>query len=235
MVEVLTVKKAFFLVLAVSLALSFSFAKNLGPSSGTEGLDELVKQKGHFKTTLIRPDADFSKYGKVYPKRVLLQFRGPGPAQDESTAGSLVKKRSRGAAIPDGEDLKTLRQIITDAFVSDLGSCELTELVEEVDQETLSVRFTVMDIVTDIASKSSKSGKNSKPFSVQANIVFDLSDGETGVILARFGERRKSGKADDSVAPPDAGAEWVNIWSWADQATADFHQEMERVLTEDRG
>ena len=229
MVEVLTVKKACFLILVLSLATSFNFAKNPGPIPGSEGLDELAKQKGLFKTTLIKPDAEFSSYTKLSPKRVLLQFRSPGPAPDEATTGSMVRKRSKGSAIPGGEDLATFRQIVTDAFVSELGSCELFELVDEVGPETLFVRVTVMDIVTDIASKSSKTSKNQKPFSAQGTIVFDLIDAETGVIQARFGEPRKSKKADDSVVPPDAGARWVSIWTWAEQAAADFHREFERV------
>ena len=147
----------------------------------------------------------------------------------------MVRKKSRGAEIPEGEDLATFRQIITDAFVSELGSCELIELVEEGGPETLFVRATVTDIVTDIASKSGKVGKTPKPFSVQGDITFDLIDAETGVLLARLGERRKSGKVGDSVMPPDVGAEWLNIWSWAEQAAADLHQELGRVLSEDRG
>jgi hypothetical protein len=35
--------------------------------------------------------------------------------------------------------------------------------------------------------------------------------------------------------PRGSGAEWVNIWSWAEQAAADLRQELERVLSEDRG
>jgi len=235
MVGVLTVKKTILLILALSLATGLSYARNPGPSSGPEGLDDLTKQKGLFKTTLINPDAEFSSYSKLCPKRVLLQFRGPGPAQDEATTGSMVRKRSRGAEIPEGEDLATFRQIITDAFVSELGSCELIELVEEGGPETLFVRATVTDIVTDIASKSGKADKTPKPFSVQGDITFDLIDAETGVLLARLGERRKSGKVGDSVVPPDVGAEWLNISSWAEQAAADLHQELEIVLSEDRG
>jgi len=227
-------RKAILFVLTVALSTFFSFARDSSFGTGPKGLDELKKQKGQFKTTLIRPDADFSKYVKIYPKRVLLQFRGPGPAQDEATTGSMVRKRSRGAEIPEGEDLATFRQIITDAFVSELGSCELIELVEEGGPETLFVRATVTDIVTDIASKSGKAGKTPKPFSVQGDISFDLIDAETGVLLARLGERRKSGKAGNSVTPPDAVAQWVNIWSWAEQAAVDLHQELERVLSEDR-
>lgn len=234
MAEVLTVKNAVFLSLILSLAASFSFAGNQDFSSGPEGLDELEKQKGVFKMTLINPGADFSTYNKLCPKRVLLQFRGPGQPQDVATAGSLVRKRNRGAAIPEGEDLETFRQIVTDAFASELGSCELVEMDEEGGPETLFVRATVTDIVTDIASKSGKSGKKVKPYSVQGDIAFDLVDAETGILLARVGEARKSRKADESVTPPAAGPEWVDIWVWAEQAAADLRQELERVLGENR-
>jgi hypothetical protein len=219
-----------YLVLVFSLAAHSGFAM-----SGPDGLDELTQEKGLFKTTLINPGVDFSSYSKICPKRVLLQFRGSGPPQDEAIAGSLVRKRSRGPAVPEGEDLETFRQIITDAFESELGSCELIEMVEEAGPETLFVRTTVTDIVTDIASKSGKSAKKPKPFSVQGDIAFDLIDAETGIVLARMGESRKCRKADESVQPPDAGAEWVNIWFWAEQAAADLRQELERVLSEDRG
>jgi hypothetical protein len=235
MLEVLIVRKAVFLVLILSLAAGISFAKNPGAVYGSEGLDELTKQKGLFKITLINPDVEFSGYSKLCPKRVLLRFRSSDPPQDEATTGSMVRKRSRGAAIPEDEDLATFRQLITDAFVSELGSCELIELVEEGGPETLFVRATITDIVTDIATKSGKSGKTPKPYSVQGNIAFDLIDAETGLLLARVGENRKSRKAGDSVTPPDAGAEWVNIWSWAEKAAADLRQELERILSEGRG
>ena len=116
-----------------------------------------------------------------------------------------------------------------------MGSSERIELVEDGGPQTLIVRAMVTDIVTDIASKSGKSGQDPKPFSVQGDITFDLIDAETGIILARFGEPRKSGSGRDAVEPPDAGAEWANIWVWAEQAAADLRQELERVLDEDRG
>ena len=228
-------KKATVLGLAMILSAGFSLARDQSAGYGVPGLDDLTKEKGVFKTTLINPDTEFSSYSKLCPKRVLLQFRGPGPAQDESTAGSMVKKKSRGAAVPEGEDLETFRQIITDAFASELGSCKLFELVEEGGPETLFVRATISNIVTDIVSKSGKSGKNPKPYSVQGEIAFDLIDAETGFILARVGESRKSRKAGDSVAAPEAGAEWVNIWFWAEQAATDLRLELERILGGGRG
>ena len=228
-------KKPVFVVLVLSLVAGFGSVRNSDAGFGPEGLDELTKEKGVFKTTLISPDAVFSSYSKLCPTRVLLQFQGPSQKQDKATTGSMVRTKSRGAAIPEGEDLATFRQIITDAFLAELGSCELVELVEEGGPETLFVRATITDILTDIASKSRNSGKKTKPYSVQGDITFDLIDAETGVILARVGESRKSRKAGDSVAAPDAGPEWVNIWFWADQAAADLRLELERILDGDRG
>lgn len=235
MVGVLFMKKIILLVLVFFLAASFSFAKKPGPSSGPDGLDELTKQKGLFKTTLVNPSADFSSYNKLSPKRVLLQFRGPGPAQDESTAGSLVRKKSKGPAIPQGEELETFRQVINDAFVGVMGDCEEFEVVQESGPETLYMRVMVTGIVTDIVEKSSKSAKDPKPFSAQGTITIDLIDAKSGVIQARFGEHSKSKKSNDSVTIPDAGAQWTNIWIWAELAATDLRQELERVRGEDRG
>jgi hypothetical protein len=229
-VEVLTVRRIVIVVLVMALGVGFGFARNSSSGFGPEGLDELEKQKGQFKTTLINPDADFAGYSKLCPKRVLLQFRGSGPAQDEKTMGSLVRKKNSGPAIPEGEDVETLRQVVSDAFASEMGSCEIFELVNEADPETLYVRVMIADIVTDIAKKSSKS---EKPFSAQGTIIFDLIDAETGIIQARFSEHSKSKKAKDPIAPPETGAQWVNIWTWVDQAATELRLELERIRSQD--
>jgi hypothetical protein len=57
-------------------------------------------------------------------------------------------------------------------------------------------------------------------------------DAETGVIQARFSEFSRSKKVKNPVEVPDAGAQWVNISSWAGQAAAEFRQELERVRGE---
>lgn len=215
--------------LVLALSVGFGFARNSNSGFGPDGLDELEKQKGQFKTTLVHPDADFAGYSKICPKRVLLQFRGSGPPRDESTMGSLVRKKNSGPAIPEGEDVETLRQVVSDAFASEMGSCEVFELVEKAGTETLFIRVMIADIVTDIASKS---GRSEKPFSAQGTIIFDLIDAETGIIQARFSEHSKSKKAKDPMMPPEAGAQWVNIWTWAEQAAADLHQELKRMVNQ---
>jgi hypothetical protein len=216
------------------LSAGIGLAENTGSGLGTEGFDQLEKRKGAFKTTLIRPDAGFASYSKLAPKEVLLQFRGPKPAQDESTAGSLVRRRSRGPEIPEGDDLETLRRVINDAIASELGNSELFEVVQDAGSGTLVVRAIIMDVITDIVSKSEKGGDKPKPFKAQGEIVFDVIDAETGVIQARFGERSRSTKSKGVAAPPDVGAQWADVWRWAEGAAAELRRELERVYNEDR-
>jgi hypothetical protein len=216
-----------------ALIAGISFAENAGSGLGVPGFDELEKEKGLFKTTLIRPDADFASYSKLAPKGVLLQFRGPNPVQEESTAGSLVRRRSRGPEIPEGEDLETFRRVIDDAVASELGNGQMYEVVEDAGPETLIVRAIVTDVITDIVSKSSKEGDNPKPFKAQGEIFFDLIDAETGIIQARFGERSRSKKSKGPAASSEAGAQWSDIWSWAEGAAAELRQELERVRKQD--
>jgi hypothetical protein len=219
-------------VLMTALSAGISYADNRGSGLGVEGFDELEKEKGQFKTTLIHPDADFASYSKLAPKGVLLQFRGPGAVQEESTAGSMVRRKSRGPAVPEGEDLEIFRRVIDEAFAAELANGEAFEVVEVAGPGTLIVRVIIMDVITDLVSKSSKGGDNPKPFAAQGEIVFDLIDAETGVIQARFGERSRSKKSKGAAAPPDDGAQWADVWRWAEEAAANLRRELEQMHDE---
>lgn len=222
-------RKEILLVLAVALTASSSLARDKSSGDMPEGFDELTKQKGHFKTTLIHPDADFSKYNKLIPTKVRLEFRDQSRAERPAATGSLVRKRSKPRAIPDREDVAKLAQIFNDALANQLGRDGEFQLVQEAGPDTLVVRVAVTDIVCDISSESVNQDEKQKPFAAQGTIVFDLIDAETGVIQARIGERRKSRRADDSAAPPDVPVEWTNVCAWAEHAAADLSLELDRV------
>ena len=225
-------RKTIVLILTIALTAGFSLAKDKRPSGAPEGFDELTKQKGHFKTTLIHPNADFSKYNKLIPTNVRLEFRDQSRTESPAATGSLVRKRSKPRAVPDSEDVAKLAQIINDALTNQLGRDGEFQLVQEAGPDTLVVRVAVTDIVCDISSESARKDEKQKPFAAQGTIVFDLIDAETGVIQARIGERRKSGKVDDSVATTDVSVEWTNVCAWAEHAAADLSQELERVRNE---
>ena len=60
---------------AIILIACFTLAAGAIRGSELEGLDQLTKERGLFKKTLINPDTDFSRYSKLYPMTAKLQFR----------------------------------------------------------------------------------------------------------------------------------------------------------------
>lgn len=221
-------RKAIFVLLAIALTVGSGFAKNRSSGSEPEGLDELSKQKGLFKTTLINPDTDFSKYSKLYAKNVRLRFRSGSSALSEPVAGSMVRKKS-GGEVPDSEDMTKLAQTINDALAAELGLSEGFELVQGPGPDTLVLSAAVTDIVCRNTEKPEDPEEEPDPFSVQGTIVFDLIDAETGVIQARVSQRRKSRHEKEATAASDVDLRWVDVCVWAEAAASDLREELERL------
>jgi len=228
-------KKGLLLILLTACVAGIGFAKSLDTGYEPEGLDELAKQKGVFKTTLVRPDADFSRYTKLHPRKVMLVVRDPGPQTTEKETGSLIGSRNRGGVMLEYEDLAELKEVINETIVTELSSNSELELVHDSGPETLVLRAAVTDVVFDETSKIKTADGESAPVLSQGTIVFDLIDGETGVIQARVGERRKCRppKGGDSV-DVNLGS-WSSAAGWAQLAVSDLCQELKRVRGEGSG
>ncbi len=221
-------KQGWLVVVLVVLTAGMGLARSFDTGYEPDGLDELEKQKGLFKTSLVDPDADLSRYTKIYPKKVMLVVRDPGPQNQQAATGSLLGKSSGGGVMPEWEELAELKQIINDAIVAGLGRGTALELVNVAGPGTLVLRAAVTDVVCDESSKiKTEDGEPAMTVS-QGTIVFDLIDGETGVIQARFGERRKCRAA--KGADPAVEGPWPNVASWAALATADLCEELERFI-----
>ena len=74
----------------------------------------------------------------------------------------------------------------------------------------------------DLKSAPSSSGR-SQPLLSRGTVQFDLIDSETGVILARFGERGKIPRTDEPDGP------WADVGEWARLVTADLLQELKNL------
>jgi len=221
-------KKVILPIVVMVLLSGVILAKGLDIGYEPEGLDELAKQKGLFKTTLIHPDADFSRYTKLNPRKVMLIVRDPGPQNEQKTTGSLIGSRNQGGVMPEWEDLVKLKQIINETIVAELDCDTELELVNASDPETLVLRAAVTDVVFDETSKIKTPDGEPAPVLSQGTIVFDLIDGETGIIQARVGERRKCRIPKNSSSEDENGS-WSSAASWTQLAVADLCQELKRV------
>jgi hypothetical protein len=220
------VKKTFFLVLAVAIMTGPGLAAKIDTGITPEGYDELAKQKGLFKTTLVHPDADFSQYTKLNPRKVMLVVQDPALSIDEPATGSLIGKQKKPSELPPPEDLAEFRKIINQALIDELAANVDLDLVKERGPGTLILRVTVMDIVFGTTKNG---GGERVPVMSKGTIVFDLLDAETGAIKARFGEQRKCPKKKGSDAAADDLAPWPNLDCWAELAATDLCTELERV------
>lgn len=224
-------KNGMVMILLVACVAGIGLAKNLDTGYEPEGYDDLAKQKGVFKTTLIRPDADFSRYTKLNARKVMLVVRNTGPQTTEKETGSLIGSRSRGGVMPGYEELAQLKSIINETIVTELDCSSDLKLVHDSGPGTLVLRAAVTDAVFDKTSKIKNADGEPSPILSQGTIVFDLIDGETGIIQARVGERRKCSTPKNSAVDVDKGS-WTSAANWAQVAAADLCQELKRVWDE---
>ena len=84
----------------------------------------------------------------------------------------------------------------------------------------------VTDVEISSSSKNTAEDGRELPQLDEGIIVFDLMDGETGEILARFAENRRN-------RPPKAERRsqgpWPNVAHWARGAASDFCKELARL------
>lgn len=198
-----------------------------GVSTGyePEGFDELDKQKGTFKTTLVRPDADFSHYTKIQPRTVALVIRGGG-AENEFTTGRLLTKREKEPVIPEQDEVVEFKRIVGETLAAEIASKTDLEVVDSAGPDTLILQPMITDAVFSSSSKNKTEDGREFPEFDQGTIVFDLIDAETGAIVVRVGEKRRC------KAPKGADRTtglWPNLEHWAMDAAADLCQELQRI------
>lgn len=128
--------------------------------------------------------------------------------------------------MPGWEEIEQLKRIFNDALDAELERSSNRELVHADGPGTLVLRSAVIEIVFDESSKNMTADGNPVLMLSQGTIVFDLIDGETGMIQARMGERRKCRPPKGEEPQPGA---WPNAAHWAESAAADFCVELNRL------
>ena len=215
-------KKAAFLLLCGVLMAGVLYAQEV-PVEKVTGGDDLVQKQGPWEGVWVRPDADISKYGKLYMWDSVFQFR-EGGATSAGTTMQMMRGDSSGPYKVSEESREKFKQIVNEAVVKELGRSKLFEVTDTVGPGTLLVGAAVLDIVSDVPPNLSGGGIHLASVG-QATMVFELIDAETGVIQARVAERRNI-QPDVRMnqvnsAPANAASVWNNVKQWAgDEARA---------------
>ncbi len=215
-------KKAAFLLVCGVLMTGLLYAQEV-PVEKVTGGDDLVEQKGPWEGTWVHPDADISKYGKLYLWDSVFQFR-EGGATSAGTTMQMMRGDSSGPYAVNEESRKKFKEVVDEAVVKELGRSKLFEVTDTVGPGTLLVRGAVLDIVSNVPPHLSGGGIHLASVG-QATMVFELIDAETGVIQARVAERRAI-QPDVRLnrvnsAPVNSASVWNDVKQWAgDEARA---------------
>jgi hypothetical protein len=224
--------KALALCLGAAISVtSLVHAQEATPGPAITGADELVQKKGALASTWVRPDADISRYSKLYLWEPEFQFR-EGGATSAGTTSELMRGDGGPYAVS-AEDQERFKQQVTDVFVAELARGKLFEVVDIVGPETLIVRAGFLDIVSDVPPNVERYGNIHLASVGEATIVFELIDASTGVIQARAAERQQIQPEfrtrGVNPAPANSATVWSDVERWAREQAQDLRQALEKA------
>jgi len=221
---------ALFVAAAISAA-SLLQAQEATPGPAITGADELVQRKGALASTWVRPDADMSRYSKLFLWQPEFQFREGGEAS-AGTTSELLRGDGGPYAIRE-EDRERFKQLVSDQFVAELARGKLFEVVDRVGPETLIVRAGFLDIISDVPPNVERYGNIHLASVGEATIVFELIDASTGVIQARAAERQQIQPEwrtrGVNPAPANSATVWSDVERWAREQAQDLRQALEKA------
>jgi hypothetical protein len=187
------------------------------PVKEVTGADDLVQEKGPWEGTWIHPDADISKYDKLYMWNSVFQFREGGATSTGTTMQMMRGDQSGPFAISE-ESKEKFKEVVSDAVVKELGRSKQFTVTDTVGPGTLLVRGAVLDITSNVPPNLSGGGIHLSSVG-EATIVFELIDAETGGIQARVAERRfiqpQQRMNQVNTAPVNANTVWADVERWA--------------------
>lgn len=210
-------KKAAVLLFCGVLMAGVLYAQDV-PVEKVTGGDDLVKEKGGpFQETWVRPDADISKYSKLYMWESLFKFREGGKTSAGTTMEMMRGNDSGPYAISDDSKEK-FKKVVSETVVKELARSKQFTVTDKVGPDTLLVRGAVLDIVSNVPPNLSGGGIHLSSVG-QATMVFELIDAETGVVQARSAERRAIAPPvrmnQVNTAPVNEASVWNDVEQWA--------------------
>ena len=144
----------------------------------------------------------------------------------------MMRGDQSGPFVVREEDQERFKQVVSDAVVKELARSKMFEVTEEVGPDTLIVRGAVLDIVSNVPPNI-RTGNVYLAAVGQATFVFELIDSETGVIQARFAERRDIQDPNRintvNTAPANAATVWADVERWARGEAQVLRKELDKA------
>lgn len=158
-----------------------------------DGLHEV--KGGTADKAWARPDMDLSQYSKIRLQGAGIEYRPGGES------GHTWSARSKGGPYEVTEKQKeTLRAIMAEAFLEELGKSQKFTLVNESGPDVLLVRGALLDVVSYVPPEPVGGRVDVYLSSVgEATLVLELRDSITETTLARVVDRRAAEQVGGTV------------------------------------
>lgn len=221
------------IVTAVMLAATSAVAQGQEKPVTVTGADELVRESSRsWEGVWIRPDADLSRYDKLYLWQSVFQFRDVGDQTQNRTTTAMLRG-DQGTFSVSEESRAKFEEIVTDVVLKELGRSKQFQVVDTIGPRTLAVRGLVLDIVSFVPDNIGRQGNVHLTSMGEATFVFELIDAETGVIQARVGDRRPirppSRMNQLNPAPTTEATVWNDVRRWAQDQAMTLRRELDKA------
>lgn len=221
------------LVALTLLAPAVALAQQDVVPKAVTGVDDLVQEKSsQWREVWIHPDAEISKYDKLYLWTSIFEFRDVDDSKVNRTTTAMMRGDQGNFTISE-ESREKFEKIVSDVVVKELERSKQFEIVDTIGPKTLAVRGAVLDIVSSVPQNIGRQGNVHLAYVGEATFFFELIDAETGVIQARVGDRRyiqpPAQMNSVSQAPTTAATVWNDVEMWARDQAMTLRRELDKA------
>lgn len=201
-------------------------------STDTAGLEKV--KRAQFRETYVNTGVDFSQYKNLYLGDAYFDYRDVGPA--ERTRSSSYSTSRRGVFGISEEDRVKFQEIVSEAFLKELGKGKNFTIVDSIDENTMIMRGAIVDIISKVPPEFVGRSEVYLATVGEATLVLEFLDGKTGEVLANIAERgrigTRSGQVDQFSVPVNRATITAEVRRWATRAAVRLRKELDSTLAE---
>ncbi len=223
-----------FLALTLSvtlLAISAASAQETDEAANAAEQPQLVEAKGSFQETWVNPNADFTRFDKIYLWEGTFEYRDVGPAR--STRTTMMNTRQREFGISDADRAK-FEEEVSKAFDAEIAKGKKFTITDQLGPGTMILRGGALDIISMVPPETVGRSEVYLSNIGEATLVLELLDASNGEVLAVVAERQRlqsgSGRIDSFSMPTSRATVYAEVRRWARRAASKLRVELDKAI-----
>jgi len=187
------------------------------PATDLDGLGKVSSR--YFDAAFVRPGIDFSRYQELVVGKSELAFKTPDRAKQQFPLSTEQKDR--------------FRNLLDEQFATELASLDSLRLTDAAGPDVLAVQVRVQDILATVPPQAvGQSGWGSLSLRAlgESTLVIELSDSESGEILARVYDRRAIEGVAIAQDPSAPVTRWEDVEAMCEQWASTVRERLDVLV-----